>query len=57
MKYSKLIEKLEYLKAISEEKDPEIVVVDNIEGDVFMISCISPAEGIDDERAIGIYYE
>lgn len=57
MRYSKLIEELEYWKAISEEEDPEIVIVDNIEGDVFMISCISPAEGIDDERAIGICYE
>ena len=57
MRYSELIKELEYWKAISEEEDPEIVAVDNIEEDIFMISYINPAEGIDDERAIGIYYE
>lgn len=57
MRYSELIKELEYWKAISEEEDPEIVVVDGIEEDVFIISSINPATGIDDERAIGIYYE
>ena len=57
MRYSELIKELEYWKAISEEEDPEIVVVDGIEEDVFIISSINPAAGINDERAIGIYYE
>ena len=59
MRYSKLIKELEYWKAISEEEDPEIVAVDgsSVVEDIFIISSINPATGIDDKRAIGIYYE
>lgn len=53
MKYSELIKELEYWKSISGEDDPEVVVVDN--KDPFEIDIIEPAEGLDNERAIGLF--
>lgn len=53
MKYSELIKELEYWKSISNEDDPEIVSVYNDES--YEIALIEPTEGIENERAIGIY--
>lgn len=55
MKYSKLIEELEYWKRISEEEDPEIVINDVPYS--YAIESVQPVKGIEKERAIGIIFE
>ena len=52
MKYSKLIEELEYWKRISEEEDPEIVINDVPYS--YEIDSIQPVIGKENPRAIGI---
>ena len=54
MKYSKLIEELNYWKEISDEKDPEVVV--NGIPISYEIDSIQPVRGINNERAIGILF-
>lgn len=54
MKYSELIKELEYWKSISGEDNPEIVVVVDDE-EPFEIDIIEPSEGLDNERAIGLF--
>ena len=55
MKYSELIQELEYWKRISEEEDPEVVVNDNPIS--YEIDYIQPVIGIENSRAIGIIFE
>lgn len=55
MKYSKLLEELEYWKEISDEKDPEIVV--NNTPHSYEIISIQPVKGRENERAIGIIFD
>ena len=52
MRYSELIRELEYWKRISEEEDPEIVIVDG--DNSYEIAIIDPSEGIEEVRAIGL---
>ena len=52
MKYSELIKELNYWKEISGEEDPEVVVVYD---EPFEIAIIEPSEGLDNERAIGLF--
>lgn len=54
MKYSKLIQELEYWKRISEEEDPEIVINDVPYS--YEIDSIQPVIGIENARAIGIIF-
>ena len=54
MKYNELIKELEYCKEISGEENPEIVIVTDDES--FEIDTIDPALGIENDRAIGIYF-
>lgn len=55
MRYSELIQELEYWKEISGEDDPEIVVNDE-DCISFEIDSLQPAPGIEDKRAIGIVF-
>lgn len=55
MKYSELIQELEYWKRISEEEDPEVVVNDNPNS--YEIDGIQPVIGIENRRAIGIIFK
>jgi hypothetical protein len=52
MKYLEIIKELEYWKSISDEEDPEIVVV--YDDEPFEIAFIGPSEGLDNEQAIGL---
>lgn len=54
MRYSKLLEELEYWKRVSDEEDPEIVV--NNTPDSFEIDSIQPVIGVEERRAIGIIF-
>lgn len=53
MKYSEVIKQLNYWKELSEEEDPEVVVFDGI--GPLEIDLIEPTEGVDNDRAIGIF--
>ena len=53
MKYSELIKELDYWRTISEEEDPEVVLV--YDDEPYEISIVDPSEGIENERAIGLY--
>ena len=53
MKYSELIKELDYWKEISGEEDPEVVVI--YDENPFEIALIEPSEGLDNERAIGLF--
>lgn len=53
MKYSELIKELEYWKKISEEEDPEVVL--NYDDEPYEIALVEASEGIENERAIGLY--
>lgn len=55
MKYSELINELEYWKRISEEEDPEVVINDVPYS--YTIDSIQPVKGVENERAIGIIFE
>ena len=52
MKYSKLIEELEYWKRVSDQEDPEVVINDTPYS--YEITSIQPVIGIRNNRAIGI---
>lgn len=52
MRYSKLIEELEYWKRMMDKEDPEIVINDNPYSNE--IIKIQPVKGIGDIKAIGI---
>ena len=54
MKYSKLIEELEYWKRISDEEDPEVVVNDIPYS--YEIDSIQPVVGVENNRALGIIF-
>ena len=54
MKYSKLIEELEYWKRISDEEDPEVVINDTPYS--YEIDSIQPVIGLEKSRAIGILF-
>lgn len=54
MKYSKLIEELEYWKRISDEEDPEVVINDTPYS--YEIDSIQPVIGVENNRAIGIIF-
>ena len=55
MKYSELIQELEYWKRISEEEDPEIVINDVPYS--YEIVLVQPVKGIIDIKAIGLICE
>ena len=55
MKYSELMQELEYWKRISEEEDPEIVINDVPYS--YAIDSVQPVKGVENERAIGIIFE
>ena len=54
MKYSELIEELEYWKRVSDQEDPEVVINDTPYS--YEITSIQPVIGIENNRAIGIIF-
>lgn len=55
MKYSELIQELEYWKRISGEENPEIVINDVPYS--YTIDSVQPVKGVENEKAIGILFE
>lgn len=55
MKYSQLINDLEYWKRISGEEDPEVVV--NNTPYSHKIDSVQPVKGVENSRAIGIIFD
>ena len=55
MRFSKLIQELNYWKEISGEEDPEVVV--NTPPYSYEIDGIQPVRGIENNKAIGIIFD